>query len=268
LNFLKKQLYFVSSISGKILVGFILCLSLTFIIVVLEPFDTDAFKANNKLLLLCGFGILFFATFVSYGSIENVWYLKVKRRWLVYHEVLSATVFFIFSGSVLYLYNRTIVNGLDYSFATHCLYLRTIVLAMIPIFAPLMIYLRQRFGERIIEPSSTLMTLRGENKNEILTLEKEQLLFIKAVENYIEICFTDANKKIISKTFRQTLSDVQRQLPFLEKCHKSYLVNISNIKQISGNSQSAKICFNDVEREIPLSKTYYKQIKERVQQLS
>ena len=132
---------------------------------------------------------------------------------------------------------------------------------MTPVFVPIMIYLRQKFGERILPLSSNTIILVGENKNEILKLEKEELLFIKAVENYVEICFIDKNKRVISKTFRQTLSNVCEQVPFLEKCHRSYLVNITNIAAIIGNSQSAKLSFVVGEKEIPLSKTYYKQIK-------
>ncbi|GEP52247.1 hypothetical protein FNO01nite_29190 [Flavobacterium noncentrifugens] len=127
-----------------------------------------------------------------------------------------------------------------------------------------MLYLRQKLGERIVPSSSNSIRLTGENKNEVLSLEKEDLLYIKAVENYIEICYVDQGKSIRSKTFRQTLSNVCEQLPFLEKCHRSYLVNTNAIVFISGNSQSARISFRVGEKEIPLSKTYYKHIKDRV----
>jgi len=103
--------------------------------------------------------------------------------------------------------------------------------------------------------------LIGENKNEILQLQKEQLLFIKAVENYVEITFVDESQNVVSLTFRQTLSSCIQQIPFLEKCHRSYLVNRTTIKEIKGNSQSAKISFVHGKEEIPLSKTYYKQVK-------
>ncbi|PBQ33303.1 hypothetical protein CNR22_16480 [Sphingobacteriaceae bacterium] len=135
---------------------------------------------------------------------------------------------------------------------------------MIPVFVPLMLFLRQKFGERIIPAPENSIILTGENKNEILQLDRRELLFVRAVENYVEICFTDKNKKVISKTFRQTLSNVCEQVPFLEKCHRSYLVNIGTISEIEGNSQGAKIFFGVGEKEIPLSKTYYKQIKNKV----
>ncbi|MFK8044465.1 MAG: LytTR family transcriptional regulator DNA-binding domain-containing protein [Crocinitomicaceae bacterium] len=132
---------------------------------------------------------------------------------------------------------------------------------MIPVIAPVFLYLRHKFGERILPISQNSVAIIGDNKNEKLALQKKDLLFIHAVENYIDIYFNDVHNKVSSKTFRQTLSKVHLQLPFLEKCHRSYLVNIENIIEIKGNSQSAKIYFENYNGKIPLSKTQYKLIK-------
>ena len=168
----------------------------------------------------------------------------------------------MFSGHVLYVYNTLVVNLRSFTVGSYLHFLCITVISMIPVFVPPMIYLRQKLGERIIPPPKNSFILIGENKNEVLRVGKDELLFVKAVENYVEICFTDKSKKVISVTFRQTLSNVYEQLPFLEKCHRSYLVNINSIKEITGNSQGAKISFIVGEKEIPLSKSYYKQIKE------
>ncbi len=262
LNSLKRQIHFAASIRRKVLIGLILCVYLSFIVIVLQPFDTSQFKADNKTALLSGYGILTFVVFIIHSSIENIWYFRIGKVWPVCYEIISILLFFLFSGTVLYLYNRTVVNdGLNYTLITYWRFLSITVACMIPVFAPPMLYLRQKFGERIIPPAKNSIVLIGENKNEILKMEKEELLFIRAVENYVEICFIDKSKKVISKTFRQTLSNVSEQLPFLEKCHRSYLVNISTIKEITGNSQGAKISFVVGEKEVPLSKTYYKHIK-------
>lgn len=260
---LSKQIHFTASFGRKILVGFILGVFLSFVIIVLEPFDTDQFHSDHKLLVLSIFGILIFAAFVIYSCLENFWYSRVGKVWRISHEIGSTILFFLFSGSVLFLYNGLVINQQTYSIGSHLLYLRTIVLAMIPVFAPLMIYLRQKFGERIVPLPGDLVILVGENKNEVLKLEKEALLFVKAIENYVEITFTDESKQLRSLTFRQTLSNVWQQIPFLEKCHRSYLVNLTAVKELTGNSQSAKISFTNGEEKIPLSKTYYKQVKQR-----
>jgi len=246
------------------LVGFILFLFLSFVIIFLEPFDTDQFHSDHKLLVLSIFGVLIFIAFVIYSSLENFWYFRVRKVWRVSHEIVSTILFFLFSGSIIYLYNGLVINQGDYSLRSHLLYLKNIVLLMIPVIAPVLLFLRQKFGERIIPLSSNSILLTGENKNETLSLEKEDLLFIKAFENYVEIYFVDDNNKVVSKTFRQTLSNVYKQIPSLEKCHRSYLVNLITVKEIIGNSQSAKISFIHGEKEIPLSKTYYKQIKNRL----
>lgn len=263
-NSLKRQIHFVASIKKKVLVGFILCVYLCFIVIFLEPFDTSQFEAEHKTALLSGYGIFTFVVFVIHGSLENIWYFRRGKVWPVRQEIISTLLFCLFSGTVLYLYNRFIVNLTYLTLASYWRFLSITVLCMIPVFIPPMIYLRQRFGERIVPLPESSFILTGENKNEILRMEKEELLFIRAVENYVEICFIDKNKKVISKTFRQTLSNVCEQLPFLEKCHRSYLVNISSIKEIAGNSQAAKISFGVAEKEIPLSKTYYKHIKNAV----
>jgi hypothetical protein len=234
---------------------------LSFIIIGLEPFDTDQFEADYRFLLLSGYGILVFVVFVIYSGIENNWYSRRGKVWLVSHEIFSTFIFLMLIGHVLYLYNTLVVNLRSCTVGSYLHFLCITVISMIPVFVPPMIYLRQKLGERIVPLASNSFILIGENKNEVLRMEKDELLFVKAVENYVEICFMDTNKKVVSVTFRQTLSNVCEQLPFLEKCHRSYLVNVNSIKEISGNSQGAKIAFVVGEKEIPLSKTYYKQIK-------
>lgn len=264
MNAAQRQIHFVATLKTKVGVGLILCLFLNFIIIVLEPFGTDQFEADYRLLLLFGFGVVMFGAYIIHSSIENVWYFRKGKVWLVSYEIISTILFLLFSGTMLYLYNTVIVNQLACTLETYRRYLLVTVLSMVPVFVPAMLYLRQKFGERIVPLPKNSYLLTGENKNEILRLEKDDLLFIKAVENYVEICFVDNHKKVISKTFRQTLSNVAQQLPFLEKCHRSYLVNISAIKEIIGNTQSATISFVVGEKEIPLSKTYYKHLKNRV----
>ena len=261
MNYLKRQIYFVESIKLKVIIAFILCVYLNFIIIGLQPFNTDEFKANNKFLLLSGFGIVIFLVFLFHSCIENIIYFRKGKFWKVLDEITSTVIFCLFSGTAIYFYNTIIVNNDNCSLRSYLGYLIFTVAFMLPIFIPFMLYLRQKFGIKTIILPKNSFILNGENKNEILRLEKDNLLFIKAVENYVEICFIDKNQKIISKTFRQTLSNVSEQMPFLEKCHRSYLVNINNIAAIIGNSQSAKLTFLVGEKEIPLSKTYYKDIK-------
>jgi hypothetical protein len=239
-------------------------LFLSFIIIFLEPFDTNEYESNYRLPLLLGFGIVLSLLFFIHSSIEKIWFKRLNRTWLVSYEILSITIFFALAGTAIYAYNHFVVNGLEYTLESHVWYYTHIVSVMIPVIAPMLIFLRQKFGELTVPVSENEVLISGENKNEILKLEKNELLYVKAVENYIEIFFVDSTNKLQSKTFRQTLSKVHLQIPFLEKCHRSYLVNLNTIKEIQGNSQGAKIAFHQDEITIPLSKTLYKSVKNKV----
>ena len=88
MNSLKKQIHFVASIKRKILIGFILCIYLNFIIIALQPFGTDQFEADYRFLLLSGFGIVAFGVYVIHSSIENIWYFRKGKVWTISHESL------------------------------------------------------------------------------------------------------------------------------------------------------------------------------------
>lgn len=257
---LLRQIHFTASLPRRILVASILGAYLSFIIIVLQPFDTSQFEAEYKTALLSGYGIFMSLVLVVHSGIESIFYKRIGKVWRVRHEIISTLVFCLFSGTVLYMYNRSVVNLKGYTLETYWRFLSVTVLYMLPVFVPLMLYLRQKFGEKIVPPAIGSIVLTGENRNEILRMQRDDLLFVGAVENYVEICFVQGGK-VVSKTFRQTLSNVGEQLPFLEKSHRSYLVNVGTIREILGNSQGAKIVFRFGDKEIPLSKTYYKNFK-------
>jgi hypothetical protein len=196
--------------------------------------------------------------------VENNLYNKARKIWTIGNEAISVAAFFIVSGTILYLYNHLLINDSDYSTESHLWYYTHIVVAMIPVIAPVLLYLRRKFGEKIIPLSTNTVIIEGENKNERLEVRKDDLLFIQAIENYIDIYYLDSDKRARSKTFRQTLASAQNQAAFLEKSHRSYLINTDKISDIKGNSQNAKILIRDLEKEIPLSKSQYKIIKAKV----
>ncbi len=231
------------------------------IILFLEPFNTNEYESDYRTTLLLGFGGIVCCIHLIQSMLENIWYKKMNKVWTIAYEIRSTLLFFLCSGTIIYLYNRLVVNNLNYSLGSHLWYYTHIVAAMVPILTPIMLYLRQTFGERITPSAPDTYIITGKNKNEHLELQQSALLYIQAEENYISIYFINTNKEVQSKTFRQTLSEVYEQVSFLQKCHRSYLVNINNIREVLGNSQSAKICFLHTENKIPLSKTYYKHIK-------
>ena len=262
-SFFKKRIPFVATFRESIIIGLVLGLLLSFIIIFLEPYNTNQFQHKYKTLLLFGFGIVFFLTYITYSRLENLLYKRIGY-WNFTLEIISILTFYIIVGSSLFLYNNNIVNGDTYSLKTHWIYFKQIVINFIPIFSPFLLFLRFRLGKIKPKNSEKTITIYGKNQDEKLKLLKDNLLFIKANENYIDITFLNLENKLQVKTFRHTLSKIHSHISFLEKCHRSYLVNTKLINEVRGNSQNAKIILKNSDLDIPLSKTYYNKIISKI----
>jgi len=258
MDFLKNQTKYTVSFKYQLIIATTLGLFLSFILIFLEPFNTNEFESEFKTEILLGFGIVFLATYIIYSRIENFYYYKKSRVWKIINELVSSFLFLIIAGTVILFYNLWI-NRMVYSISDHIRYFKNIIFAFLPLILPLLYLLRNKFGELITQSTIDQITINGMNKNEKLELKRQDLLFVKASENYSMIYFVKDNN-IQHKTFRNTLSNINMQASFLEKCHRSYLVNVESIDEVVGNSQSAKLIFSQYDGDIPVSKTYYKKI--------
>ncbi|PIB31327.1 hypothetical protein BFP77_01805 [Maribacter sp. 4U21] len=264
---LNKQIPFISGIKNQLITAITLGFLLALIMVFLEPFDTYRFESNHKNLILGGFGILFSILYVINARLETSWYKSHGESWTVKNEIVTFILLIFISSIPIHFYNQIFLNDLlnqdfvasDYTKHGLWFFRKSLLPVMVMLF-PFFIYLRNRLGKIITPESLNEIELYGVNKGEKLVLQKNQLMFVKSSENYVEI-FYDKNQSIHNETYRNTLGAIKKQAPFMKQCHRSYLVNVSNIKGITGNSQNAKIEFHYKDLEVPLSTTYYKRLK-------
>lgn len=253
-----KQQFFISIIIGCIL---------SLIMILLQPFGTYSFESEYKYLIFSGFGLLAGATYLFCSRIENFWYKFKNNRWEARYEIVSFIGFALISSLPIHFYNQVFLNSLfsstfyPFEYLNHGLwFFGHSVIPVMLILLPFYLYFRNHFGVLNTTKSLNEIALFGENKGEKLVVQKEAILFIKASENYVKIFYVK-NNILHYKTFRNTLAAIKKQAPFLYKSHRSYLVNITAIKTINGNSQNAKIEFVQKNLDIPLSKSYYKTLK-------
>ncbi len=267
LKFLSKQIPYNSNFKKQFLIASFMGMLLAFIMVFLEPFNLNQIQPNYKFFKLSGFGGVVFLLYLAHSRVENRWYNYVNKRWEVKYEIVSSISFVFSLWIFIFLYNQVFINDMlneDFhknEYLKHALWffqhaLLPVVLILIPIFG----YLRNKFGELITPESLSEVEFSGINQGERIRIQKEALLFVKASENYVEI-YHEKDEVVQYETFRNTLTAINNQAPFLQQCHRSYLVNISKIKTVNGNSQNAKIEFMHGSLDIPLSKSYYKTVK-------
>jgi DNA-binding LytR/AlgR family response regulator len=48
------------------------------------------------------------------------------------------------------------------------------------------------------------------------------------------------------------------------RCHRSYIVNLENIENISGNLQGYQLNFKQYTEQVPVSRSYTKKIKSAI----
>ena len=100
--------------------------------------------------------------------------------------------------------------------------------------------------------------IEGELQNENLSLaSSDQLLYIKANDNYSEFYTISEDGDIEHKLLRLTLKNIEAQLDcdYIVRCHKSYLVNLHHVKSIDGNVNNTQLSFKSFDVKVPLSRS-------------
>lgn len=104
-----------------------------------------------------------------------------------------------------------------------------------------------------------------DSKDELkLSLPVFSIYFFEAQDNYVCIYYDD-NGKLQKYLLRSTLSKVEKSISnrMLTRCHRSYIVNLSHIKEfIRGHNSATLILDTPTGHSVPVSKSYYKSFPE------
>jgi DNA-binding LytR/AlgR family response regulator len=112
-----------------------------------------------------------------------------------------------------------------------------------------------------VHREGTPVRLSGATKDGI-ELYPEDILYLEAAGNYILIHYKTAGQDAVEqKRLRATISQMEEMLAaysFIVKCHRAFLVNLSYITAVEGNSQGLLLSLRHVSNTIPVSRTYTK----------
>ncbi len=124
--------------------------------------------------------------------------------------------------------------------------------------------------EPLEKVSKSEIFINTQVKQDDFNLDIEQLLFVKADGNYIELTKLN-DTKIVSEVKRISLTQFESQVahyPHFFRCHRTYLVNMFRIEKVSGNSQGYLLSFHETNIKIPVSRkqiesfnNYYEELR-------
>jgi DNA-binding LytR/AlgR family response regulator len=106
--------------------------------------------------------------------------------------------------------------------------------------------------------TGSMIPFRDEKGILKFSIKKEDLLYLEAADNYVIIHYLDS-KKPGKYMIRNTLKRIEEAMPGagLVRSHRSFMVNIDNVKVIRKEKEGLIIGFESpVEVTVPISKTY------------
>jgi len=120
--------------------------------------------------------------------------------------------------------------------------------------------------QRLSGKKEELVTIESENKKDNFTTNAINIIAISAADNYIEINYEENNvlkKKLIRSTLKIARDNLKSYTAFY-RCHRTWIVNLDHIRNVSGNSQGYKLIMKHEELIIPVSRNLNKELTLRI----
>ena len=244
-----------------------------------EPFNINLLRNENKVFQLLGFGcittiVLLLFIYVFPLLLPN---LFSDKNWKVRHQIILNLVILFIIATFNLIYSNYI-QSVPFSWYNYCLMIsRTSVLGSLPIVGIIFLNYHLKNKSNIDLASNVLKNKKKHLKNskeithqistglknETFSFSENDFNYAIAVGNYIDMYSLDENtlKKV---TYRVTLSSFEIQLKEasnLVRCHRSYIVNLKKVKNISGNAQGLKLELINQSEIIPVSRKYLHIVK-------
>jgi len=244
-----------------------------------QPFGINFLKLEDEGYLVLGVcvmsaGTLFANTLILPGIMPKVF---DSSRWTILKEMVWNT--WLFSNLfVIFTFTAWFVNLVQ---NTHLPIFRIGALSLLPLVLFNLIsynhalkdtmvtvldnsrkhWFREEKPERVVPQDFQIV---AENGKDIFSAHLEDILVFHSSGNYIEIFWID-NQVKRKKLFRQTFAFVEQYMKEkseFKKCHRCWLVNLSRIDALSGNSRGYFIEMNKLGFQVPVSRNYINAFRE------
>ncbi len=262
----------------NILVAFLFGSFISFFLIFFEPFEIDVSTGRMTVLYLIFLGFITTIVLIIFLYLLPLTLPKIfaERNWKVKHQMIFCSTILFVIATLNGLYTNY-VNSLSFSWSNYWWIInRSFVLGSIPFSFLILIDYRRRDAANK-ETARSFHTIKSSNnetlkagvfsiitdlKNEVFTYEDSHFTYAMAVGNYTDLFFYRDGKSTC-KTYRILLSTFEKQLNLvnLQRCHRSYLVNLNKVIHVSGNAQGLKLTMANGGSEVPVSRRYISVIK-------
>ena len=245
-----------------------------------EPFNFHLNTIGNKVFHMFFFGcistfVLLLFLYVFPLLLPN---LFSDKNWKLGYQIILNMLILIVIATFNSIYSNY-MNSIPFGWGSYWLILsRTCVLGFLPIaFITFFDYYQKvksnlKLANNILKNKKEFLEdskeaahqLSTDLKNETFSFSEHDFNYAIADGNYTDVCSLDENtlKKV---TYRVTLSSFETQLKeasSIVRCHRSYMVNLKKVKNISGNAQGLRLELINQSEIIPVSRKYIPIVKQ------
>lgn len=278
LNILYQPYPFVSSPRKQAALAPFFGLFVFLFIWIFQPFGLQDYQDQNRVLHFAGYGVItstvmVFVSLLFRALLPN-WFQE--KTWTVGKSLSYVLFIFFMIGIANWVYSTNL--GLwGISLRSFFIYQgMTMLIGVFPVTISTFVIYQKRLQEALnnaqalnanmpsknheLRNQPNQIQIPSQNKSEDLTVDPNELLYIMAVENYIEVQLP--NEKFILRNTLKAAESVLADFPQFKRCHRSYIVNLDKIDSFSGNAQGLNLRLQAENLyEIPVSRTYVPEIK-------
>ena len=260
---MKRSYPFDPSVKHHLAIAFGLAVWIFVFLYFTEPLDVHEFGDREKLIYLPFYGLTGAISYLITLPFQNWLFKRNNGKWSLRNELLFFLAFISIALIVtrsVYLY---IIVWREPNPYTLDYFILDIFFPAILTIIPIVLAGRWAFGKyKQKKLEGKKIEIPGEGTYEGLRLLLIDLISIKADDNYIEVSYLE-NSLLKKQLIRNRLSVVTAAFPELLQTHRSYSINPYHFLQWKTENSKLLIVL-PFEMEVPVSKTFAAEVKERI----
>ena len=278
LRILNRPYPFNDDLKHNAKISLFISLGILVFLLVFQPIEIDSFSTKQIIYLVTGFSLSTFLILILNLIVlpslfpklfyNNIWNIKREIIWNLWILFAISSINFLFYAQ---LFEVLDMNLSDIGKIILLGFLPVAILITINQDQLLRSHLKsaQKLNNKLIEnkkEKETLISFKSDYKKDNLMISPNSLIVIKSADNYIEIYYMSDNavkKKLVRSSLKRANESIN-EFSFILRCHRTFIVNINYIKEISGNSQGYKISFDDIDFPVLVSQKYIEGFKDRI----
>jgi DNA-binding LytR/AlgR family response regulator len=272
-----KQPYPIYESSWKIILA--IGLFISFFMVFFEPFGLSAFQSEYRIYVEIGYGVVTALTLLIFYFLIPLLFRKEisTSKWTVMKQIVWQIAVLFTIGFANFLYSSFFFHFSNNVNAFLYYQIYTVLVGIIPIVVTTVIIQNSLLAKNlkianeynnsfILKTNSPSgeekLCLMAENSKDKLEVNSSDLIYITSTGNYIQVFYMKENKLksiLLRNTLKQT-EDQLKEIHFMIKCHRAFIVNKNKIVRLKGNSQGLRLVIDGTDEEIPVSRNLSKSL--------